>query len=123
MTAGLGKKKPRIYRDWEQARAKCEAEQGCRVCGEWPVESAHIIGREHDANFPIRSEDWSPYDVAPDRIVPLCPAHHRQYDALNLDLGSYLTDHEQAQAVMDACGIHSALYRLWPLSENPRRVA
>lgn len=111
-----------IRRDWERAREKCDLEQGCRLCGSWPVEAAHVVARKADANFPLRSEDWSPYDVAPDRIVPLCPAHHRAYDARDLDLLPHLTIAEQAQAVADASGIWPALYRLSP-SENPRRVA
>lgn len=110
-----------IRRNWEQAREKCDLEQGCRICGDWPVEAAHVIGRKHDGNFPLRNEDWSPYDVAPDRIVPLCQNHHREYDALALDLTPYLTTAEQAQAVSDADGIWPALYRTSP-SESPRRV-
>jgi hypothetical protein len=120
--SGIGMRKPRITRDWTAAREKCDIEQGCRVCGAWPVEAAHVVGRTHDGDFPLRNEDWSPFDVAPDRIVPLCADHHRAYDAHRFDLLPFLTIAEQAQAVSDAQGISAALNRTMP-SESPKRVA
>jgi hypothetical protein len=44
-------------------------------------------------------------------IVPLCPQHHREYDARTLDLLPYLTLAEQAAAV-EHVGIVRALRRL-----------
>jgi hypothetical protein len=123
--SGIGARKPRIVRSWDAAREKCDLEQGCRICGAWPVEAAHIIGRDKDGDFPVRNEDWSPWDVAPDRIVPLCHDHHQGPNgqhAKRLELLSYLTLPEQIQAVADAGGISRAMVLLSP-STNPKRVA
>lgn len=123
--SSLGKRKPRIVRNWQAARDKCDLEMGCRVCGDWPVEAAHIIGRESDAVPPVRGEDWSPYDVAPDRVVPLCREHHQGNVSVHnktLDLLPYLTVAEQVQAVSDAQGISRAMTLLMP-SESHRRAA
>lgn len=75
-------------RDWTLARAKCDAE-GCRVCGDRGelVEAAHVVARSVGG-----TQDS-------DAIVPLCRKHHREYDALSLDLLPYLTWDEFAQAV------------------------
>lgn len=100
-------------RQWRRARMKCE-QQGCRLCGE-PAQAAHIIGREHDKNAPIvwpAMQTWVPYEVVPERICPLCPSHHAEYDAHKLDLLPYLTVLEQAQAVHDAKGIELARNRI-----------
>lgn len=38
-----------VKRDWLQAVAKRDAEGACcRVCGKYPAEMAHVIGRKHD---------------------------------------------------------------------------
>ena len=93
---------PRSRRDWKDARAKCDAEGGCRVCDRYGVEAAHTIGRTYDpAGGKVRALD----------IVPLCPQHHREYDARTLDLLPYLTLAEQAAAV-EHVGIVRALRRL-----------
>ena len=91
-----------MRRDWKAARAKCDHEEVCRVCGQYGVEAAHTIGRSHDPpNGKVRPED----------ICPLCPEHHRQYDARQLDILAYLSYEEQAAAV-EHVGILRALRRL-----------
>lgn len=126
-------KRSQPLRDWSAAREKVEREGHCRVmndpvtcvprsgedkCG-WPLEAAHIVGREHDKKqFGM---DWdlvtgqTIWHVDPDRIVPLCLKHHRMYDRHELDLLPYLTVEEQAQAVLDAGGIELARRRTAPL--------
>lgn len=88
-------------RDWTLTHSKVAA--GCRICG-LPAERAHIVGREHDKWPPVNLEipnwqtgcveEWKPYLVAPDRVVPLCGptpgGHHGQYDRGELDLTPYL---------------------------------
>lgn len=89
-------------RDWKAARAKCDDEEVCRVCGRYGVEAAHTIGRVNDpANGKVRPVD----------VVPLCPEHHREYDARQLNILPYLTYEEQAAAV-EHVGIARALRRL-----------
>lgn len=96
-------------RDWDAARAKCEAEGRCRVCGSpLRLQAAHTLGRVYDTSSV----------VDPDDIVPLCSYRdaglggcHQAYDARRLDLLPYLTHTEQAAAVRHV-GIVSALRRL-----------
>ena len=71
----------------------------CRVCGNLPVDAAHIVPRSVAPNA----------GETEDAIVPLCREHHRQYDAGQLDVLPYLTLPEQAHAVTAAGGIVGAL--------------
>jgi len=125
--SGVGQRQAKLRRDWSLARAKCDADGACRnpECGRWPVEAAHLIGRSKDGYRPLDWEGSWPEGrtliVAPVRIIPLCPTCHRAYDSHQLDVLSWCTEDEQAQAVKDAGGIFPALYRLMA-SENPRRV-
>lgn len=96
-----------VQRDWSFARAKCEREAKCRVCGERPVEAAHTIGRAYD----IREGANKTIVVDPDDIVPLCTVCHVNYDARRLDLLPYLEHGEQAAAVR-IVGIERARARL-----------
>lgn len=113
----LASRKPRKRssepkRDWSLAIAKKEEEgDRCRVCGAPGTECAHILGRRHDQPISPGSRTLL---VLPDRIVPLCPVHHREYDSHSLDLLGFLRAPEQAQAVLDAGGIESARRRLAP---------
>ena len=124
--SGIGQRRPRITRSWTAAREKVELEGVCRNCGTPnALESAHVIGREHDADFPVRNEDWSPYDVAPDRIIPLCYDCHQGPNGQHsgrLEVLRLLTLPEQIQAVADAGGISRAMQLLSP-SANPRIAA
>lgn len=118
-------------RDWFAARDKCDRE-GCRICND-PAEAAHVIARQRDRVQPLRADEafdlasgawvWVPYAVHPDRIVPLCPRHHRTgeqaYDAGTLDLSPHLTLPEQLQAVADAGSIHLALKRIQGRAYEP----
>jgi len=93
---------PRSRRDWKAARAKCDAEEVCRVCGRYGVEAANSIGRTHDpADGKVRPVD----------VIPLCPEHHREYDGRRLDLLPFMSYEEQAAAV-EHVGIVRALRRL-----------
>lgn len=124
--SGIGQRRPKITRDWTLAREKVDLEGRCRNCGSTDrLEAAHIVGRNHDFSFPVRNEDWSPGDVAPDRIVPLCNLCHQGptgVHARRLDLLPLLTEPEQVQAVAD-CGSISQAYTLLMPSESMRRVA
>ncbi len=131
MTApGLGKRKPRIRRDWRLATEKVAVEgSACRVCGSrFGIERAHVIGREHDSRRPVRAEGWRPWVVAPDRVVPLCGPStdprscHGAQHAKRLDLLRFLTLDEQIQAVADAGSLSRAYTLLMP-SENPKRTS
>lgn len=86
-------------RDWTAARAKVEAEGGCRVCGEQPVDAAHVIPRSID---PRES------NMSADSIVGLCRSHHQQYDSHDLDLLAHLNLDEQVAAVIAAGSIERA---------------
>lgn len=122
-TAGARGRAP--ARDWSEANAKLEAEGNvCRVGGqeplghsadhpgcEGPVQRAHIIGRDCDEPHPTKP-GWLIVRAA--SVVPLCRKHHQQYDARRLDLLPYLSEREQAHAVLQAGGIVSALVRLSP---------
>jgi hypothetical protein len=116
-----------VKRDWSLARAKCDAEGGCRNCGFPRVEAAHIVGREHDDDPPLRAEElpwWRPGIVAPDRVLGLCHDCHQGpqgVHAKRLDLLPLLTLDEQLQAVADAGGIGRAYDLLMP-SASPKRV-
>jgi hypothetical protein len=108
--------RPGEARDWRWARAKVERERTCRVddregaCA-GRLQAAHVIGRERD---PTVSDERGREvrEVQPDAIVPLCVAHHRAYDAHEIDLLPYLTLREQLRAVEDAGGIANALRRI-----------
>lgn len=135
--SGIGQRKPRIRRDWQYATAKVEAERyrcrNWRVClyatDQRAIERAHIIGREHDGDAPVRARGvigapaviWRPYVVHPDRIIPLCSYCHREQHARRLDLLPLLAYWEQIQAVADAGSIATAYTLLMP-SENRKRV-
>lgn len=125
--SGIGQRKPRRVRNWTKAHEKIAIEGGfCRNCGATQrIECAHIVGREHDFEFPIRIEgDWRPGDVHPDRIIPLCHDCHQGPNgqhAKRLDCLPLLTLPEQLQAVADIGGISRAYDFLMP-SESHRRV-
>jgi len=105
-------KRSQPKRLWDDARAKVEREDRCRFCGcGGRLEAAHIMGRKYDK--PVFEADKTLY-VNPERIIPLCPDHHRQYDAHSLDILGYLAIEEQVQAVIDAGGIEQARRRLAP---------
>lgn len=112
---GLKRSEPK--RDWSLARAKIEEEGGvCRVCAAFSAEAAHIMGRKFDQPISPGSRTLL---VLPDRIVPLCGERfgngcHARFDRHELDLLPYLTTAEQAQAVLDAGSIMSALKRISP---------
>lgn len=109
-----------MRRTWTAAHIKIAAERHrCRVCKKkGPVQAAHIIAREHDRKPSLDDRELDghilaePYTVHPNRIVPLCEHHHREYDAHRLDLLPHLTLDEQLQAVADAGGIETARIRL-----------
>jgi hypothetical protein len=121
--AGLGKRKPRIQRDWTMARAKLDDEgYRCRRCGGPGVEAAHIIGREHDSKQPVTTPwlstvKWKPWLVWPTRIIPLCHECHQGpngHHARRLDIGPLLSTGEQVQAVADAGSVADAYRLLYP---------
>lgn len=115
-------KRSQPRRDWIQAHEKVSNEGGrCRVCRTFQdVQRAHVIGRTHDFDFPLRAEgDWKPGTVHPDRIVPLCQHHHTEFDAHRFDLLPWLTLYETLQAVADSAsgrenGLEKARRRLAP---------
>ena len=119
-----------ITRIWDEARAKCDEEDGCRICGaRRHVEAAHILNRKHDGfdleGNPRPSKTWI---VEPSRVIPLCGSfseyeHHQKYDAHRLDLIPYLNLDEEVQAVKDAGGILLALRRISPGVEYRERKA
>ncbi len=94
-----------MKRDWRLAEEKLEP---CRVCGTWPVDLANTIGK---ARQDVAQEDGSML-VVPDAVVSLCPAHHRLYDSRLLNILSYLTQEEVANAVESAGGIQAVRRRL-----------
>lgn len=92
-------------------------EERCRVCGIEGVELAHITGRAWDRP---RTPGAKTVYVEPQSIVPLCPRHHRQYDAHALDLLPYLELPEELRAIEDMGSIGLALKRLSPdFAEEP----
>lgn len=117
-------------RDWSLARDKLTYEGSrCRVCkSQNMVQCAHVIGREQDKHPTVRSQqgpgEWKPYEVAPDRIVPLCKRCHDDYDAHRLDLLPYLSLWEVLQAVTDSStdrsnGLENARIRITGRVEIP----
>lgn len=79
-----------IRRDYTAARAKCDTEGACRICGGSDPEAAHIIPR---------SQVRPPAGEHEDNIVPLCRECHQSYDTGRLDILPVLTRAEQAKAV------------------------
>ena len=88
-------------RDWTAARAKVEADNNgtCRVCGDAPVDAAHVIPRSIDP----RESNMGGHSV-----VGLCRRDHVAYDSHELDLLPYLTLDEQLAAVRAAGSIARA---------------
>ena len=68
----------------EEQRAKLAGER-CIVCGERPVDPAHLVPRSMGGCD------------EPDCVVPLCRAHHRRYDRGQLDLLPYLEPRLRAE--------------------------
>ena len=95
-------------------------EQSCLVCGTFGVELAHVTGRIHDR--PRTAGSKTVY-VEPESVVPLCPDHHRSYDAREIDIVQYLETPEQVRAVEDTGSLLSALARVAPnwMRETPNR--
>ena len=92
-------------RNWKEARAKVDAENGrCRVCGAPNAEAAHVIPRSLAPGVGN--------NMSADNIVPLCGDQcHPAYDRHELDLLPYLTLAEQVAAVRQAGGIALAYRR------------
>jgi hypothetical protein len=80
-----------------------ESGAGCRVCGQFPVEAAHLVHRSRGAKG---FND-------PDLVVGLCRGHHALLDSHRLELLPHLTYDEQAAAVK-IIGIVRAVKRLAP---------
>jgi hypothetical protein len=116
-------KRKQPKRNWEDARAKVEREEYCRLARTQecagPLEAAHVIGRDRDAfatdgglhPLPSTTVSWW---VAPVRVVPLCRRHHKLYDDHAIDILGALSLSEQLQAVVDSDGIENARVRLAP---------
>lgn len=102
-----------MRRSWEDARVKVDEEGQCRVCkvkqSREPIEGAHTIGRQFQDHF--KKDRTSIMWVNPDSIVPLCRKCHSLQHARQLDILPYLTNEEQANAVL-AVGIMRAFKRL-----------
>lgn len=109
-------RKSQPKRIWDDARLKVDTEGACRRCGRgFPLETAHVLGREHDWRYPVRLEEgWKPYTVHPDRIIPLCRPCHGAQHRHEFDTLPLLDPPEQLQAVADAGGIEQARVRLAP---------
>jgi hypothetical protein len=77
---------------------------GCLVCGERPVDPAHLIPR---AMCPSVADD-------PRIVVGLCRSHHRDYDQGRLSLLEYLepTHREELGFAVWAFGLISTLERV-----------
>lgn len=95
-----------VRRVWDSAIAKKVDEGCCRVCGGYPVDAAHVVGRSRDRR------DGNKQIVDPDSVVPLCRECHAAYDRHEKDLLPFLTVAEQARAVLDAGGMLSAYRRV-----------
>jgi hypothetical protein len=101
-------------------RAKV-AGRACLVCGQRPVDPAHLVPRS------LGGCDH------PDCVVPLCRVHHRRYDRGELDLLPYLEPRFRAelQHGLGHLGLLGLLRRVtgsrWaPIAEQPdegRRAA
>lgn len=97
-------------RKWSD-EAQAKREEGCRVCGAFTVELAHVTGRIHDRpRMPGSQTVW----VEPESVVPLCPTHHAAHDAHRLDLLPYLRQPEEIRAIEDLGSIGLALKRICP---------
>ena len=96
-----------MARDWSAARAKCDSEGICRVCGNGQgfmntgVDAAHIIPRSRVKPGPGENEL---------NIIPLCRECHAAYDQGKLDILPFLTREEQAFAV-SLVGLYEAYRR------------
>lgn len=108
-------KRSQPRRDWSDAQVK---RVPCRVCGAWPVDLAHVVGRKHDRRGPNQM-----FYVRPESVVGLCREHHSKFDAHELDLLPYLTLEEQLDAVRSAGGIELARVRLAPSQYRKEAVA
>lgn len=84
-----------VRRDWTAANDE-HRHRPCRVCGQRPVQLAHVIGRAHDPAHRTR-KGWR--FVHPLAVVPLCRDCHAAYDAHRLDLARHLTVAEHDYAV------------------------
>jgi hypothetical protein len=106
-------------RDWSLAQTKKEEEGCCRICKrtDLPLESAHILGREHDEPK-LGADGWPLKEllVHPDRIIPACGPFpggcHGAMHRHEVDVLQNLTLEEQLQAVKDAGSIEAAHIRL-----------
>lgn len=97
-----------IQRDWTAARNKVDNAPGCRKCGRGGrLDAAHIIGRKYDRKL----LGYHKRIVEADSIVPLCRDCHTRYDQYLIDLLPYLTNGEQARAVLDV-GLFAAFRRI-----------
>jgi hypothetical protein len=97
----------RVWTDEAQGKRS----EGCRVCGYHEVELAHVSGRVFDQP---RTPGAKTVYVEPESVVPLCPEHHKAYDAHALDLLPFLRAPEQLRAVKDYGLIETARRRLCP---------
>lgn len=92
-----------MARDWSAFHEKI-TEEGCRVCGQRPVDPAHVVPRSRVKHGGEHA----------DNCVPLCRAHHRAYDDGTLELLPHLTLGEQTKAVELAGGIIGAIRYVSP---------
>lgn len=70
-----------------EQREKVNGERGCRICARGPVDPAHVVSRAQGGCD------------SPECVIPLCRAHHRQFDEGDLDVLPVLWKDEQAHAV------------------------
>lgn len=97
-----------MKRRWDDAVEAHEG-HGCLVCGRFPRDLAHTIGRKYDR---LPGQKAKVVRVDPLAVVPLCaqwstaepwrivpPRHHELYDEHRLDLFPYLTVEEIGHAV------------------------
>jgi hypothetical protein len=125
--AGLKRSQPK--RDWSLAETKKEEEGCCRFCKrtDRPLESAHILGREHDEPK-LGADGWPLTEllVHPDRVVPACgPFPEGCHGAMHrheVDVLQHLTLSEQLKAVEDAGSIEAVHIRLTAVA-LPREAA
>ena len=80
-------------RDWSEAWAKVEQEGRCRV-------GSGCVGRLDPAHVIPRSQVRAGPGENGRNIAPLCRKHHELYDTGRLDLLPYLSEVEQAYAVL-----------------------
>lgn len=78
-------------------------DRGCLVCGDRPVDPTHLIDR---SLCPAVGDD-------PRIVIPLCRAHHREYDEGNLSVLEHLepTHREELGFAVWAFGLISTLER------------